>query len=479
MRKLFKAKGTIQRLAGAAPLVGVGPQALLLFFYLTTSVFLHSTDGHAKSHVKKAVLKNGLSVILVEEPKAPVVTFQVWYNVGSRNEIIGKTGLSHLLEHMMFKGTSKYGKGEFSRIVAKNGGTENAFTGNDYTAYFENFASDRIDLSLQLESDRMQNLLIDPKEFELEREVVKEERRSRTDDDPYSSLVETLYATAFLVHPYHNPVIGWMNDLNRLTREDAYQHYKRYYRPDNATVVVVGDFKSETLLPKITEFFETIPSPSSKEPPSRESFAVTEESPQLGERRAIVRKEAQLPFIFIGFHTPNYKNPDTYPLAVLASILSSGKSSRLYQELVYKKQLALDAGGQYEDLTTDPNLFYFYGTPRPGITIEAVEEALMEEITRVQKEKVTELELTKTKNRIETSFIFGADSNFARAMQIGRAETVGAGYPYLTDYVKNIRAVTAEDILRVAQKYFIEDHKSVGLLIPTQKAETPPGEALK
>ena len=434
---------------------------LLPVFLLIFSIHF----AHAEPKASKTVLKNGLAVILVEENKAPVVTFQVWYKVGSRNERIGKTGLSHLLEHMMFKGTARHGKGEFSRIVAKNGGTENAFTGNDYTAYFENFSADRIDLSLELEADRMQNLLIDPTEFRLEMEVVKEERRSRTDDDPYSSLVETLYATAFLVHPYHNPVIGWMDDLNNFDRDDAYQHYKQYYQPNNATVVIVGDFKSETLLPKITALFETIPNGADP------NLRMPQEPPQSGERRAIVKKEAQLPAIFMGFHVPNYKNHDTYPLSVLASILSSGKSSRLYKALVYQQQLALDAGGQYEDLTTDPELFYFYGTPRPGIALEAVEAALNVEIKRLQSDKVPDVELTKVKNQIEASFVFGADSNFARAMQIGRAETVGAGYDYTVHYLENIRKVTADDIQRVAKAYLIEDQKSVGILIPKPKKE--------
>lgn len=445
---------------GRSPRRGRTPFLALIFF-----LFCSVVSADAAPKVTRTVLKNGLSVILVEEPKAPVVTFQVWYKVGSRNEQIGKTGLSHLLEHMMFKGTARHGKGVFSRTVAKNGGTENAFTGNDYTAYFENFAADRIDLSLELESDRMQNLLIDATEFALEREVVKEERRSRTDDDPYSALVETLYATAFLVHPYHNPIIGWMDDLNNLSREDAYQHYKQYYQPNNATVVIVGDFQSETLLPKVIAQFEPIP--KGKDQTARTPI----EPPQIGERRVIVKREAQLPAVFMGFHTPNYKNPDTYALSVLASILSSGKSSRLYKALVYQQQLALDAGGYYEDLTTDPNLFYFYGTPRPGVTLESVEVALNAEIKRLQTDKVADAELTKVKNQIEASLVFGSDSNFARAMQIGRAETVGAGYDYLTAYIGNIKKVTVDDIQRVAQKYLIEDQKTVGILVPKPTQE--------
>lgn len=431
----------------------------LLLFFLLVPVF-----GQA-AKIEEVILPNGLKVILLEEHKAPVVTFQVWYKVGSRNEITGKTGLSHLLEHMMFKGTPKYGKGEFSRIVAKNGGTENAFTGNDYTAYFENFASDRIELSLELESDRMQNLIIDPKEFQLEAEVVKEERRTRTDDDPYSFLIEKLYAIAFLVHPYHAPVIGWMSDLDHLTRDDAFDYYKRYYQPNNATIVVVGDFDTKALLPKIKTAFEKIP--KGPAPPKY----IPPEPPQLGERRTVVKREAQLPFVFTTFHTPNYKSPDTYALTVLANILSSGKSSRLYRGLVYQQQIALDAGGHYDGLTADPELFYVYATARPQVSPEEIEEALTDEISRLQTEPVSNQELQKAKNQIEAEFILGSDSNFYRAMRIGTAETVGAGHEYVTRFVDNIRKVTAQDVLRVARKYLVEDQRSVGTLLPPSAGE--------
>lgn len=423
-------------------------------------ILLFPAVGQA-AKIEEATLPNGLKVILLEEHKASVVTFQVWYKVGSRNEVTGKTGLSHLLEHMMFKGTPKHGKGEFSRIVAKNGGTENAFTANDYTAYFENFASDRIELSLELESDRMQNLLIDPKEFHLEREVVKEERRTRTDDDPYSFLIENLYAIAFLVHPYHAPVIGWMSDLDDLTRDDAFHYYKQHYLPNNATVVVVGDFNTKTLLPKIKAAFEQIP--KGPEPPKY----IPPEPIQLGERRAVVKREAQLPFVFAAFHTPNYKSPDTYALTVLSSILSSGKSARLYRSLVYRQQIALDAGGHYDGLTADPELFYIYATARPQVSPEEIEEALTDEISRLQTEPVSGQELQKAKNQIESDFILGSDSNFFRAMRIGTAETVGAGHEYITRFVENIRKVTAQEVLQAARKYLVEEQRSVGTLLPT------------
>jgi zinc protease len=410
--------------------------------------------------IQQFTLSNGLKVILLEEHKAPVVTFQIWYKVGSRNEVSGKTGVSHLTEHMMFKGTTHYGKGEFSKIVASNGGTENAFTDRDYTAYFENFSADRVGLSLKLEPDRMTNLLVDPKEFQLERAVVKEERRLRTEDDPQSFLIEQMYAEAFMVHPYHNPVIGWMTDLDHLTRDDVYNYYKRYYLPNNATIVVVGDFDTSVLLAKIKAAFEPIP--PGDPPPA----VMSVEPEQLGERQIAVKKEAELPFVFAGYRTPNYASQDTYALRVLSHLLSTGKSSRLYQSLVYEKQIALDVGGEYNGLTSDPDLFYFYGVPRPGKSNAELEKTLYQEIERIKNEPVSDRELQKAKNQIEAAFILGRDSNFFQAMQLGTMESIGAGVHYFETYLDNIRKVTKEDVRRVAKQYLVEDHRTVGTLIP-------------
>jgi len=413
------------------------------------------------SEIREHYLPNGLKIVTVEDHKSPVVTVQIWYKVGSRNEVTGKTGLSHMLEHMMFKGTTKYGKGEYSAIVARNGGNENAFTSQDYTAYFQNISSDRYEISLDLESDRMTNLLIDQGEFMLERDVVKEERRLRTEDDPVSSLIEELYADAFQIHPYHSPVIGWMTDLNNLTREDLYDHYKEYYRPDNATIVVVGDIQSDELVKKIEHYFGGIPRGAHPVP----EVKITE-SEQKGERRFLYKREAQLPYVIYGYHAPNYKEMDHYALDLLSKILSGGKSSRLYQNLVYSKQIALAAGGGYTPIQTDPELFYFYAQLKPGSTTEEAETALNEEIERIKREPVSAREFQKARNQIEASFIMGQDSVFYQAMLIGQLETTGAGARYLEGYIDEIRKVTPEDIMRVAQKYFIEDNRTVGILVP-------------
>ena len=412
--------------------------------------------------VIEKVLPNGLKVLLKEEHKAPVVTFQIWYKVGSRNERLGTTGLSHLLEHMMFKGTKKYGPKTFSQTVQRNGGNDNAFTSKDYTAYFENFAADRIAISLELESDRMRNLLLDPREFLSERDVVKEERRMRYEDDPVNTMVEQMMAAAFSAHPYQWPVIGWMADINNITRDDLYNHYRAYYVPNNATIVVVGAFDAKTLLPRIEKYFGKIP--RGPEPPKVGAI----EPKQLGERRVVVKKQAELPAVFAGFKTPTLKHPDTYALEVLQGILSSGKSSRLYKSLVYEKQIALYAGGEYDNVSTDPNLFYVYAGVMPGKTTDEVEKALYVELDRFKNEPVTDEELQKARNQVEASFIMGQDSVFYLAMLLGQFETV-ASWKLLETYVDNIRSVTKEDVTRVAKEYFNEDNRTVGILVPVKK----------
>jgi zinc protease len=362
----------------------------------------------------------------------------------------------------MFKGTKKYGPKTFSQTVQRNGGNDNAFTGKDYTAYFETFAADRLPISLDLESDRMQNLLIDPKEFEPERKVVMEERRMRTDDDPTATMVEEMTAAAFIAHPYEWPVIGWMADINNITRDDLYNHYRTYYAPNNATIVVVGDFNTQALLPHIEKYFGRIP-----QGPGVPKVGAKEPK-QLGERRIIVKKQAELPAVFAGYHTPDLKHPDSYALEVLQGILSSGKSSRLYKSLVYEKQLALYAGGDYDNIANDPNLFYVYAGVMPGKTVDDVEKALYAEIEKLKSAPVTEEELQKAKNQIEASFIMGQDSIFYQAMLLGQFETV-ANWRLLEKYVDNIRAVTKEDIQRVAKEYFSEENRTVGILIPIKQ----------
>jgi zinc protease len=439
-----------------------GRARFLILFLLPLSSLLSSSPSDASLDVQEHRLANGMKVLLVESPKAPVVTVQIWYKVGSRNEVMGRAGLSHMLEHMMFKGTPKYPKGAFSRLIKKNGGNDNAFTSQDFTAYFENLAADKVELALELEADRLRGLLLDEKEFQLEREVVKEERRLRSEDDPQSYLVEALFAQAFQMHPYHWPVIGWFPDLNAMTRVDLKRHYDTFYVPNNATLIVVGDIKAAKLLPAIKRHFEPIP--RKPLPPQ----VVPAEPEQKGERRIVVKREAQLPFVMIGYRTPNYSSDDAYALTILESILSHGKSSRLYRSLVYEQKLALAVGAEYSVLQTDPDLLYGFAVVAPGKTPEQVEGAIYAEIRKLQQEPPAEQELQRAKNQVEAAYIFGQDSNFRQAMLLGQAETTGAGWRQVEQFVKKLRDVTAADVQRVAQKYLVEDGRTVGILIPTQ-----------
>ncbi|CBE67133.1 putative Zn-dependent protease, involved in pqq synthesis (ppqF) [Candidatus Methylomirabilis oxygeniifera] len=416
-------------------------------------------NAQVTARVTESALDNGLKILLLEEHKAPVVTVHIWYRVGGRNEQPGTTGLSHLLEHMMFKGTSKVGPGQFSRIIRKNGGRDNAFTSEDYTGYFETFASDRVELALKLEADRMRGLLLDSKEIEAEKKVVMEERRLRTEDDPVSALREAMGAAAFQAHPYRQPIIGWMTDIERITREDLVRYYNTYYVPNNAVLIVVGDFNSGDLLPKIRQYFGPIP--RAADPPAVRSV----EPEQRGERRVLLKKEAELPFVFMGYHVPNLKHPDNFALEVLAYILSGGKSARIYKSLVYEQQLALFAGGGYDRESVDPNLFPLYASVMPGKTAEEIERALTAEIEQVKNELISDRELQKVKNQIEADFLFGQDSIFNLARVLAEYEIV-ANWRTWEAYLPGIRAVTAADLQRVARAYLTPDNRTVAVLIP-------------
>ncbi|SLM46659.1 putative Zn-dependent peptidase, M16 family [Nitrospira japonica] len=440
---------------------------LITVLVLAVAAFASARPAQATDPAE-FLLSNGMKVLIVEVPKAPVATVQVWYKVGSRNEVMGRAGLSHMLEHMMFKGTNKYPNGSFSRLIRKNGGMDNAFTSQDFTAYFENLAADRVDLALELEADRMQGLILDQNELKTEREVVKEERRLRTEDDPQGALVETLFAQAYMSHPYHWPVIGWFGDLDAMTLEDLQRHYDTYYSPNNATLLVVGDVKADNLLPTIKQLFEPIP--RGPEPKA----VLTMEGEQRGERRFLLKREAQVPFVMMGFRVPNFSSEDSYALDILESILSRGKSSRLYQSLVYDQKLAIAVGAEYSLLQTDPGLFYFYSLVSPGQKVEQVEEALNREIHRLQNEPPTDQELQRAKNQVEAMHVFEQDSNFRRAMLLGQAESIGAGWKRVDQFLERIAAVTPKDVQRVARQYLIEDTRTVGTLIPVPPKQPDP-----
>ena len=372
-----------------------------------------------------------------------------------------------MLEHMMFKGTEKVGPEEFSRIIQENGGNNNAFTSYDYTAYFENLSSDRIQVAIDLEADRMQNLVLREEDFRTERMVVMEERRMRTEDNPQAVLFEQIMATAFQIQPYRWPIIGWMEDIAHFTLEDLKTYYKFYYNPINAFLVVVGDFKKEELLPKIEKAFSLYPKGLA---PGQEK---DKDPPQIGERRIFVKKEAQLPFLVMGYHVPNLRDQDSYALEVISTILSGGKSSRLYQNLVREKRLVLSADADHSLISRDPSLFILSADLLPGKEVTDVEKAFNQEVERLQKELVGKQELEKVKNQIEASFLFGQDSLFYQAMLLARHE-IALSWRAIDDYLPSIRKVTPEDIQRVAKKYLNPDNRTVGILIPLPPKEGKP-----
>ena len=431
----------------------------LVSFIVACAVLL--TPCYLAAEVREYTLDNGLKVLISEDHKVPLATFEIWYRVGSRNEQSGETGLSHFLEHVMFKGTPKHGSKEFSKIVQRNGGTDNAMTTKDYTMYFQTLASDRTGISIDLESDRMTNLIMDPKETVAERSVVMEERRMRSEDDPQNALFEEFVATALMTHPYRRPVIGWMSDIASLSRDDLYRHYKEYYAPDNAFIVIVGDVEPAEVLQKIEASFGAI------KRSNPQKARVTQEPEQKGEKRVSLKKEAELPYVLIGYHVPSFPHEDSFGLEVLSAILSGGKSSRVYNSLIYEKKIALNAGAEYEGMYLDPFLFFLWGTPAPGRGVDELEKALCAEIDAVMNAPPSDTELQKAKNQIEASFIFGQDSLYMQAMKIGIFEVLGS-WRLKDTYLEGIRNVTAGDVQRVAKKYLTQDNRTVGTLIPVK-----------
>jgi zinc protease len=428
--------------------------ALVLFLAAASPGF-----SQPNSAVVAETLDNGLRVLLLEDHRSPIVSFQVWYRVGSRNEARGATGIAHFLEHMMFKGTPTYGPRQFAELVEQHGGQHNAFTSQDVTSYYINIAAAQLGLVIDLEADRMKNLLLDPRDIASEREVVIEERRTRSEDDPGGFLGEEVSSLAFKAHPYGQPIIGWMEDIRRITPEEIRAFYRTYYVPNNAIVVAVGDFRASEALAAIKRRFGAVP--RGADPPP----VLAIEPPQNGERRVTVRKQAQLPIVYVGFHVPDQRSKDASALDVLSTVLSGGRASRLYRHLVYERQLALDAGGDYSYFSFDPSLFWFWATAMPGQTPDTLERELLTEMERLKAQPVTDEELTRAKNQIESAFVFQEDSVHRRAALLARFELIG-GYRATDRYLEGIRAVTAADVTRVARAWFDFDRRNVGVLVP-------------
>lgn len=440
----------------------------LAIILLSSSLLLacaHSpTAIQSEGLVHETRLANGLKIIIKEDHRAPVVVSQVWYKVGSSYEYGGLTGISHVLEHMMFKGTPNHPPGDFSRLIAAQGGRENAFTARDYTAYFQQLESSRLPISFALESDRMRHLTLDEEEFAKELQVVMEERRLRTDDNPQSMLWEAFTATAWQASPYHHPIIGWMNDLEHLNVADLRHWYQTWYAPNNATLVVVGDVEPEAVIALAQQHFGPLKA-STLSPPKPQ-----QEPPQRGERRIIVKAPANLPYLLMGYKVPSLKTADAkwkpYALDVLAAVLDGGDSARLPRELVRGQQIAAGLGAGYSGSSRLDNLFTFSGTPAQGHDIAALELAIKAQIKRLQNEPVSSSELARIKAQVTAAKVYELDSVFYQAMQIGALETVGLDWRLLEEYPQRIAAVTSDQVMAVAREYLIDDSLTVAILDP-------------
>jgi zinc protease len=422
-------------------------------------------------------LSNGLRIIVKPDRRAPVVVSLLWYKVGSVDEVNGTTGIAHVLEHMMFKGTRDVGVGEFSRLISAAGGRDNAFTSKDYTGYFQTLHKSQLGLALRLEADRMANLVLNPEEFSKEIRVVMEERRWRTDDRPRSALYERLMATALLAHPYRNPIIGWMSDLQNMRAEDAHAFYERWYAPNNAILVVVGDVAPDDVFALAREHFGGI---AAKTLPVRKP---QDEPPQLGLRRLTVKAPAEVPYVLMAFRTPKLTDAERdwepYALEMLANVLDGNAAARLPRTLVRAERLANSAGAGYDGVGRGPGMFYLDGVPAAGRTAAELELALRREVRRVADGGVEEEELRRVKAQALASRVYQQDSMFFQARQIGAMEIAGLPHTTLDLQLEKLGQVTSAQVQEVARKYFGDDELTVAYLDPqplnNRRSSPPPG----
>jgi zinc protease len=431
---------------------------------LATGLLLFSQLVLAAAVVHEYQLDNGLKLIVKEDHRAPVVVSQVWYKVGASYEHDGITGVSHVLEHMMFKGTDDHPAGEFSRIISENGGSENAFTSKDYTAYFQKLEKSRLAISFELEADRMRNLHLQEEEFQKEIKVVMEERRMRTDDKPTALTYEQFAAMAFISSSVRIPTIGWMNDLENMQLEDLQRWYQRWYAPNNAIVVVAGDVDPEAVLKLAKKYFGPL-EPEVIVPPKPRI-----EPPQKGRRDLTVQAPAEVPYTVMGYKVPAVatatESREPYALEVLANILDGGDSSRLTRELVRGSQIASSAGAGYDLYDRQAGLFLLDGTPAGSHSVAELQQALFKQIQLLKDEPVTDEELSRVKSRVVASAVYELDSAFYQAMKIGQLEAIGLDWRLADEYVERINAVTAEQVQAVAKKYLVEEALTVAVLDP-------------
>ena len=434
-------------------------------------LLLLATPALVLADTHERQLANGLRIIVKEDRRAPTVAHMVWYRAGSMDETNGSTGVAHVLEHLMFKGTPSAGPGEFNRRVAAAGGRDNAFTSRDYTAYFQQVPKEKLSEMMHLEADRMRHLTLDPTEFAQEVRVVMEERRLRTDDQPQSLLFEQLNAVAFQVHPYRVPVIGWMNDLENMTVSDARAWYEQWYTPNNAYVVVVGDVDHQKVFELAEEHYGALPA---RVLPLRKP---QEEPVQVGTRRLTVKAPADLPVVLMAYKVPVIRNvdqdSDPCALEMLAAVLAGHEAARFTRHLVREQRLAVNAAASYDSTARGPGIFHLYGSPSEGRTRAEVEAGLRAEIAAVQEQGVAPDELARAKAQLIAGQIYKLDSMFAQAMEIGQLESAGIPHTRNRRMIDRLQAVTAEQIQAVARKYFGDEQLTVAELDPQPLPPAP------
>ena len=405
-------------------------------------------------------LPNGLTVVFLEDHSTPIVHLQMWYHVGSKNERAGRTGFAHFFEHMMFKGSKNVEPEGHPSYISSVGGQSNAYTNEDATVFWETVPAQYLPLVLWLEADRMASLKIDEKAFKNEREVVKEERRMRIENQPYGRLQEIIADQTFTAHPYKHPVIGSMKDLDAASVEDVREFFQTYYVPGNATAVLVGDFDSKEALALVTQYLGRVP--KSDKPVPRD---IPKEPAQTREKRVTLHDEWPLPAVVVAHHITFDGNPDSYPLHIASKILSDGQSSRIYRKLVYEKQIALAAFGG-GNIIEDPNLFFAVAVVQPGKTTAEATDALIAELDRLRTEPISAAELQQAKNQFARDYILQRESNQSKAEQLGHAVVIHGDIKTADDEFDIFQRTTAADVQRVARTYFTPENRTVITILP-------------
>ena len=438
----------------------LAPTLLVAWVALAGSAALALDDPAARTRVTK--LENGLTALTLEDDSTPVLSFQMWAHVGSRDEA-RYTGLAHLFEHMMFRGSKNVGPEEHARLITARGGEVNAYTTQDFTVYFDDVTSETLPLVIDLEAERVANLDISEATLSGERKVVLEERRLRTEDSPMGRAYETLFGLVWQALPYRWPVIGWRSDIEKATVDVCRRFFSQYYVPNNLVIAIVGSFDENAAIAQLRRTFGSLkPNPDIPRNP-------TTEPEQQGERRATVHFDLRAPILAAGWHAPPTGSPDGEALDVLSTILSEGRSSRLYRSLVYDAQIALSAEGGYWELQ-EAGVFLAFASVRPGASIDRVEELFMAEIERARRELPSADELEKAKRQLEVSLVDGLVTNHALAERIARDYSSFGRIRPLDERLAKIRAVSAEDVRRVAQTYLVKDQRTVVQIVPPPPA---------